>query len=108
MTLGAPLDRLLFLGAGYESLFDRFEVLLALAYADFHDPKGEGEVWGPFGRFAYKQGRSDSPMDTLIEEAKGAENTWPPLSVGLFGGQSARFLRVAEAFREFVKIHARM
>jgi hypothetical protein len=30
-----------------------------------------------------------------------------PLSAGLFGGQSARFLRVAEAYRELLKRHGR-
>jgi hypothetical protein len=106
-TLREPLDRLLFLGASYEPLFDRFEVLLPLAYADLRDPKGEGDVWGPPGRFTYKQGRSNSPMDSLIEDATAAGSTWPLLSSGLFGGQSARFLRVAEAYRELIKRQGR-
>jgi hypothetical protein len=76
-TLRGPLDRLLFLGASYEPLFDRFEVLLALAYADLCDPKGEGDVWGPFGRFTYKQNRSNSPMDSIIEQARSAGSAWP-------------------------------
>jgi hypothetical protein len=101
-TLREPLDRLLFLGARYELLFDRFELLIALTYADLRDPNGEGDVWGPFGRFTYKQARSNSPMDTLMEEAKAAEGGWALLSTGLFGGKSERFLRVAEAYRVLV------
>jgi hypothetical protein len=104
--LRKPLDRLLFLGASFEPLFDRFEVLLALAFADLRDPKGEGDVWGPFGRFVYKQRRSNSPMNTLIEEAAAAGSSWPLLASGLFGGQSARFLRVAETYRQLINRNA--
>ncbi len=104
--LREPLDRLLFLGGSFEPLFDRFEVLLALAFADLRDPKGEGDVWGPFGRFVYKQRRSNSPINTLIEEATAAGSSWPLLASGLFGGQSARFLRVAETFRQLINRNA--
>ena len=104
--LREPLDRLLFLGAGFESLFDRFEVLLALAFADLRDPNGEGDVWGPFGRFVYKQRRSNSPMNTLIEEATAAGSSWPLLASGLFGGQSSRFARVAETYRQLINRNA--
>jgi hypothetical protein len=100
--LKEPLDRLLFLGASFEQLFDRFEVLLALAFADLRDPTGEGDIWGPFGLFVFKQGRTNSPLDSLVAEATAAGDSWPLLSYGLFGGQSSRFLRVAEAFRQLV------
>jgi hypothetical protein len=100
--LRKPFDRLLFLGASLEPLFDRFEVLLALAFADLRDPKGEGDAWGPFGRFVYKQRRSNSPMNTLIEEAAAAGSNWPLLASGLFGGQSAHFLQVAETYRQLI------
>jgi hypothetical protein len=100
--LRSPLDELLFLGRSYEFLFDRFEVLLALAFADLRDPKGEGDVWGPPGRFAWKHRNSDSPLDLLIEEVKAAGDGWPLLGTGLFGRQSKRLLRVAEAYRQVV------
>jgi hypothetical protein len=107
VRLREPLEQLLFLGGDYEPLFDRFEVLLALAFADFRDPSGQGDVWGPPGRFAYKQGRSNSPMDLLIEEATSAGDSWPLLTSGLFGGKSARLLRVADAYRQLIKRHGR-
>jgi hypothetical protein len=99
------LEQLLFLGGTYEPLFDRFELLLALAFADFRDPSGQGDIWGPPGRFAYKQRYSHSPMDVLIEEATAAGGGWPVLASGLFGGQSARFLRVAESYRQLISRH---
>jgi hypothetical protein len=105
--LREPLEQLLFLGGDYEPLFDRFEVLLALAFADSRDPSGQGDVWGPPGRFAYKQSGSNSPMDVLITEATTAGDGWPLLASGLFGGKSARFLRVADAYRQFINRHGR-
>ena len=43
------LDDLLFLGRTYDRHFDRFEIFLALTYADSTDG-----AWGPPGRFAWK------------------------------------------------------
>jgi hypothetical protein len=100
--LKKPLDQLLVLGASFEQLFDRFEVLMALTFADLREPKAEGDVWGPLGRFAYKQSRSNSPLDSVIVEATTAGDTWPLLSSGLFGGHSSRFLLVAESFLQLV------
>jgi hypothetical protein len=99
-SLRDRLDRFLFLGEGYEPLFDRFEVLLSLAYADLRDPKGDREAWAPLGRFAYKLGRSNSPFEKLIGEAKAAGDKWPLLSLGLFKGQSSRLLKIAEELRQ--------
>jgi hypothetical protein len=42
--LRPALDDALFLGGSYETLFDRFEILLALTFADFRDPSGEDNV----------------------------------------------------------------
>jgi hypothetical protein len=99
------LDELLFLGGNYEPLFDRFELLLALTFADFRDPSGQGDCWGPPGRFAYKQGYSNSPTSMLIDEAKAAGQAWPLLSSGLFGGQFERFQNVAEKYRQLIARH---
>ena len=46
------LEDLLFLGRTYDRHFDRFEILLALTYADETE-----HHWGPPGRFAWKHGR---------------------------------------------------
>ncbi len=90
------VEDMLYLGARYENLFDRFEIFYALTNADYDD-----NYWGHPGRFAwkYRSRMADSdPFTTLVEEAKREEDEWPPLRVGLFRGSSARFLEVAEKF----------
>ena len=57
------LEDQLFLGRSYEALFDEFEILMALTYADLCDEDPEAHVWGPPGRFAWKErGRSEDPV----------------------------------------------
>jgi hypothetical protein len=94
------LDEALFLGEDYERLFDRFEVLVALSFGDFRDPSGEGDCWGPPGRFAYKNRYAGSPIAMLLAEAEAQGQSWPLLSAGLFGGNSERFLRVARSCQQ--------
>jgi hypothetical protein len=101
------LEEALFLGRDYERLFDHFEVLLALAFADFRDPSGDN-CWGPPGRFAYKERRGDSPMAALIDEAQLHGDAWPPLATGLFGGKCERFLKVAGGYKQLLDRHGRL
>ena len=75
---------------------------LALTFADLRDPAGEGDVWGPPGRFSWKHGRSESPMALLIAEATEQGNRWPPLANGLFGGNSDRLLKVANSYKQLL------
>jgi hypothetical protein len=96
------LDDALFLGSRFEALFDRFEVFLALAFADFSNQKSEGYFWGPPGRFAWKHRQSQSPLVQLIEEAQQHGDSWPPLAAGLFRGRSERFLEVANGFKKIL------
>lgn len=100
-TLRPMLDEALLLGGSYDSLFDRFEMLLALAFADVRDPTGE-HAWGPPGRFSWKNRRSDSPITRLIAEAREYGSNWPLLRVGFFGGQSERFLKIANAYKHLL------
>jgi hypothetical protein len=95
------LDDALLLGSGYETLFDRFESLLALAFADFTDPSGSS-AWGPLGRFSWKTRYSGDPVALLIAEATEQGNAWPMLTTGLFGGKSERFLKIAVAFKQLL------
>jgi hypothetical protein len=89
------LDDLAFLGSSYESLFDRFEVLNALVYAD---ARGEifGRWWGPPGRYWWKlrEGVGGNPLKILEEEAARDGEDWPPLRHGLFHGSAERFALV--------------
>lgn len=103
--LQPSLEDLLFLGTSYEPLFDRFEVLFALIYADLTYPAG-GEVWGPLGRYGWKYKAIDTernPFAELVAEANQMENKWPPLASGLFQGSFKRFKQIAGAFDEFLK-----
>lgn len=96
------LDDLLFLGRGYEELFDRFEVFLALVYAD---QCSRESFWGPPGRFAWKYHSSlytTNPLDELAAEAKLRGEGWPPLQHGFFGGSWERFHDVVETYRNTV------
>jgi hypothetical protein len=98
--LQPELDDLLFLGATYEDLFDRFEVFWALVYAALMRVE-TNHVWGPPGRFGWKglRGQTD-PYGALIEEANRQGASWLPLTVGLFGGSLEHFNDIATAYRE--------
>jgi hypothetical protein len=91
------LEDMLFLGTRYEPLFDRFEILYALNYADLDESH-----WGPPGRFGWKYGNryNENPFAELIEEASRHKDNWLPLRAGMFRGSYAHFFEVAERFRK--------
>jgi hypothetical protein len=94
----------LFLGRDYERLFDRFEVLLALVYAD-HMYDDRGDVWGPIGRFGWKYsslGRSQNPFDEIIAEAEHKKADWGAIRAGLFNGSYERFEQIAGGYRDLL------
>jgi|ERR1044072_1251613 hypothetical protein len=97
----------MFIGRNYERAFDEFEILFALVVFDNRKQSG-GWLWGPVGRFGWKQFNCQHPPFTrLIEEAKASGNEWPPLKAGLFGGSVDRFVTVAEDFQKEVLAHLR-
>jgi hypothetical protein len=104
-ALQPHLDDLLFLGRSYETLFDRFEVFLALIHADL-DRRDTGDVWGPPGRFAWKHNspRRDGPsvFTQILEEGETQKDDWPPLRAGLFGGSYQRFAEVAMEYGNMI------
>jgi hypothetical protein len=96
-TLQPVLTESLFLGAGYEQLFDRYEILRAILYADLTGG------WAPIGRWGMKHlhGMGDANAYTgLRAEAAEKKDQWGPLRVGLFGGSYARFDKVAVKVEE--------
>jgi len=98
------LDDLLFLGSDYERCFDRFEIFLALVYADI-DYKPEGRMWGPIGRFGWKyrsRGRAGNIYVELLEEAESLKDRWPPIKAGLFSGSYDRFSEIATKYQELL------
>ncbi|WP_068785045.1 caspase family protein [Paenibacillus phocaensis] len=100
--LQPSLDDLLFLGAGYEEAFDKFEIMLALIYAD-KSKRSDEWFWGPPGRFAWKyrsQGRGQFVQ--IKEEANEMKNEWPPLKAGLFNGSIDRFNEIYAKYQTFL------
>lgn len=93
------LDDLNFLGSSYEELFDRFEILNALAHMP--PPASGSRRWGPPGRFAWKY--QNAPNGGLFgrmeREASAAGNNWPPLRAHLFSGSSEELLKRFEDYR---------
>ena len=103
--LQPSLDDLLFLGNDYERFFDRFEVFLALVYADLDYRQG-CRIWGPLGRFGWKyrsRERSGNAYADIIKEAEDFKDHWPPLEAGLFSGSYDRFFDIATKFQEIFK-----
>ncbi len=97
-VLRPALDDLLFFGAGYERLFDRYEVLRALVYADLTDGG-----WGPVGRFGWKycsRNDYDNPFSDVRAEAAQQKDTWGPIRAGLFGGSRARFEQTVAKYQK--------
>lgn len=96
------LDDILFVGKSYERSFDEFEILFALTVADIKK-QHQHSVWGPIGRFGWKQQHYvEPPFSKLVVEAKQQQNQWPPLIAGLFGGDYERFLAVVGDFQEIL------
>ena len=92
------LEDLLFLGRTYDQHFDRFEIFLALTYADAKEI-----AWGPPGRFALKRrSTSMSPYIELMEEAQRMDDDWPPIKAGLFRNSTQRFLEVAAQYKKLL------
>ena len=98
------LDDLLFLGSDYERCFDRFEVFLALVYADLvYQP--EVRIWAPVGRFGWKyqsRGISGNTYADILKEAEDLKDRWMPLRAGFFSGSYDRFLEVATKYQELL------
>jgi hypothetical protein len=101
------LDDLLFLGKGYERVFDEFEILFALVVAD-QNMQNDRNVWGPIGRFGWKnRWDGNSPFQKLRNEAAQYKNNWAPIQAGMFGGQYDRFEAVAKHFQDEILANLR-
>jgi len=98
------VDDLLFLGRDYERLFDEYELMLALTFADltFDD---RGKAWGPIGRFGWKytsRSREQNPFEVMVADAARLKDDWKPLQAGFFNGSYSRFEELANSFREML------
>lgn len=95
------IDKLFFLGKGYEASFDEFEILYALVIADLR-LHAEESVWGPIGRFGWKfsSRRENSPFGRIVTDATNLKEQWPPIKAGMFGGSYERFEKAAGEFEQ--------
>jgi hypothetical protein len=98
--LQPDLDDMLFLGKGYESIFDDFEILFSLVASDSNKQEG-GFYYGPIGRFGWKN-RYDgnSPLQRMRKEAAEQKSNWGPIKAGMFGGDYDRFEAVADEYQK--------
>lgn len=104
-TILQPLiDDTLFIGKNYENTFDEFECLFSLVVADLKNQQ-DRTVWGPIGRFGWKQQRgNNTPLSNLIHDAKTQGQNWAPLKSGFFGGDISRFTTVADEYLKRVSL----
>lgn len=102
---GDSITRILGLGNDYEDIFDRYEILFALLYADEEAKARDGRVWGPIGRFGWKFSRShgdSNPYVRILEEASIAKDDWPPLLAGCFSGSYERFREISGEYQKLL------
>jgi hypothetical protein len=102
LSLQPLIEDLLFLGTSYEDLFDRLEVLIALAFADWRKVSG-GSVWGPPGRFAYKfREHGRGAFKDVNDDVEREEGNWLGFRAGLFGGSKPRFSEAWSRYRDLM------
>jgi hypothetical protein len=79
--------------------------MLALTYADLRDADVKTRVWGPPGRFAWKERgiAEDLVYTRFVNAAKSQGEQWGPLQVGFFNRSSKRFADVADAYGQLLK-----
>jgi hypothetical protein len=102
--LQPPIEDILFLGQSYETHFDEFEVLWALVYADIKTESPPRGIWGPPGRFVWKQQRGvdRSPFEQFVKAAQEQGQNWAALEAGLFKKSPQRFGEIADAYRGII------
>lgn len=110
--LREPLRVLLPDDLEYDRVFDSFEYLRALVYADLSSqayPKRAEERlwWAPVGRFGWKLRMTREGSSTPMSEAESQINSlgeeWGPLKAGLFDGSVQRVNLVKQKFDELLQ-----
>lgn len=104
-TLQEPLASQTVGQARYEEAFDRLEYLIALAHVDYRLESGESLPWAPTGRFIWRDRNQpeESGTSRVRVEAEALKGEWPPLRVGLFGGDVERFERACQSLDAFIE-----
>ena len=96
-ALRDKVDGLVFDDATYELVFDRFECLLGLVFADL--ARGDREsTWAPVGRFRWRARYGDGIWITIGAELEKQGDRWPLLRGGAFDGSADRMRASATAY----------
>lgn len=101
-ALQPAMDDLFYIGKSYENLFDKFEILLGLTFADEYS-KLYNDYWGPIGRFGWKYRYPSNIYKEIVEESNLLKEKWGPIKSGLFNGSYERYSEVARHFEEVIK-----
>jgi hypothetical protein len=98
-----PLREFLADDIKYQRCFDKFEYLMALIHADIMKEQGRNP-WGPEGCFSWRYRRfaGYNIFDEVGSEVSEAEDEWPLLKEGLFGGSISRFNSVKSKYDEYI------
>ena len=88
VALQPVVEDQLFLGRGYQDLFDQFEIMLALVHADLK-PGVNTPYCGPPGRFAYEERNvlgGGKPFTAFVKSVRARGQAWPGFAAGFFSG----------------------
>jgi hypothetical protein len=92
--------------AEYEDLFDRFEYLIALAYADTRMRSTHFGFWAPVGRLAWRWERIFPPQksqaDKIADEIQREGLNWLFLRRGLFDGSLEPLAKAQAGIKEVI------
>lgn len=92
--------------AVYEDLFDRFEYLVALAYADTRMREAHFGFWAPVGRLAWRWERIFPPQKSqaqqIADEIEQQGVKWLLLRRGLFDGSLERITEAQAGIKEIL------
>ncbi len=99
------IEDILFIGDGYEIIYDKYEVLIGLESSMRHI-KFYDSCWAPSGRYGWKYRNrtgNQNPVTKLIEQGKTHTVEWAPLKSGFFDSNYDVFSTTADKFVEHVK-----
>jgi hypothetical protein len=89
----------------FTDVFTRTELFLGLIATDLNlvRPAGAPYLHGAnVGSFTWRD-RHHGSEQGLLAEIQEADEEWPPLTVGLFGGRSDRAIAASESFNDYVR-----
>ncbi len=97
-VLRGPLKAYLPADDEYERVFDTFEFLLSLVYAD----QNASSSWMPMGCFSWRSS-SHEALREFVQQGGREGNQWAVIKSGLFDSDPARFRSALEHFNDFVR-----